>query len=130
MVSRATSLSGLLILRPFDANKVRAHASQDFRCDACRLLIHSLKTILSSPTEYSRHDEATAQLTRSMHTMHSPQTRSMTPIPRGVDADMQPNGSSRSLPPYQCVPSVNPFRGIAVSDDEDEHEDEILDSRP
>lgn len=100
MVSRATSLSGLLILRPFDANKVRAHASQDFRCDARRLLIHSLKTILSSPSEYSRHDEATAQLAQSKHTMHSPQTRSMTPIPRGVDADMQPNGSSGSLSPY------------------------------
>jgi hypothetical protein len=37
MVSRSTSLDGLMVLRPFPIGKIRAHRSQEARDEFCRL---------------------------------------------------------------------------------------------
>ena len=44
MVSRVTSLNGLLILRPFDRNKIRCRRSQDSRQEKERMDILQLQT--------------------------------------------------------------------------------------
>jgi hypothetical protein len=62
MISRATSLDGLLILRPFQPKKVQCHVSQEFRRDSLRLHILSLKTILRTPSQWEKHEHATNDL--------------------------------------------------------------------
>jgi len=64
MLSRATSLDGLLILRPFDHRKLRSHSSGDFRKEMRRLDVLNYKTILDSPSEWERHEFAQSELGR------------------------------------------------------------------
>ena len=51
MVSRATSLAGLLILRPFQKNKIRCRQSQDSRNEFRRLQSLALETMKAHRTE-------------------------------------------------------------------------------
>ncbi|KDQ16323.1 hypothetical protein BOTBODRAFT_80691, partial [Botryobasidium botryosum FD-172 SS1] len=46
MVSRATSLKGILILRPFSRNKISSRQSEDTRYEMKRLKILELKTTI------------------------------------------------------------------------------------
>ncbi|KDQ18810.1 hypothetical protein BOTBODRAFT_91416, partial [Botryobasidium botryosum FD-172 SS1] len=46
MVSRATSLKGILILRPFTQNKICSRQSEDTRYEMKRLKILELKTTI------------------------------------------------------------------------------------
>ncbi|KAH7906696.1 hypothetical protein BJ138DRAFT_973889, partial [Hygrophoropsis aurantiaca] len=46
MCSRVTSLEGLLILRPFNINKIRCRQSEDARREEKRLYLLSLQTIV------------------------------------------------------------------------------------
>jgi hypothetical protein len=55
MLSRATSLDGIVILRRFDAKKVCAHSCQSLRDELKRLQIISYHTILNTPREHERH---------------------------------------------------------------------------
>ena len=63
MVSRATSLDGLVILRPFDPKKVRAHAPQSLRDELVQLETLSYHTILASSSESARHEWTERALT-------------------------------------------------------------------
>lgn len=71
MVSRVTSLEGLLILRPFNYAKISCHQSQDTRTEFRRLENIRLKTIaeIGSPLE-----KETALRILSPHTCPMPST--------------------------------------------------------
>jgi ATP-dependent exoDNAse (exonuclease V) alpha subunit len=58
MLSRATSLDGIVILRPFNPKKVCAHAPQSLRDELACLEALSYQTILNSPSESKRHNWA------------------------------------------------------------------------
>jgi hypothetical protein len=51
MISRVTSLSGLLILRPFTKNKIQCHQSEDLRKEMKRLYKLKLDTIIQVGTQ-------------------------------------------------------------------------------
>lgn len=59
MISRAKSLDGIFILRPFRHNKIQCHPSQDVRNEFKRLDILCHQTIMQfgSPTEASESQE-------------------------------------------------------------------------
>ena len=48
MISRATSLDGLLVLREFNANQIKKRRSEDLRKEFARLLVLKWKTILNT----------------------------------------------------------------------------------
>ena len=65
MVSRATSLAGLLILRPFHKNKIRCRQSQDSRNESRRLQSLALQTKKAHRTDDER-EQATHLLSDEM----------------------------------------------------------------
>ena len=70
MMSRATSLDGLVILCLFDPKRVCAHAPQSLQDELVRLETLSYHTILASSSESERHEWAqhalVAQLTQGV----------------------------------------------------------------
>jgi hypothetical protein len=69
MLSRATSLNSLAILRPFKSDILTRHASEEYRNEARRLQLKAYETILRAPSEAHRHEQverAIQELNREM----------------------------------------------------------------
>lgn len=64
MISRVTSLQGLLILRPFDISKIRSRLSEDRRKEARRLELLQLETIVEYGSD-SERAQAIENLTKA-----------------------------------------------------------------
>ena len=64
MLSRVTSLQGLLILRPFARNKISCNMSQDLRDENKRLRNLSLQTLARESDDDVEVDDALEELTR------------------------------------------------------------------
>ncbi|KAF8321872.1 uncharacterized protein EI90DRAFT_2938265 [Cantharellus anzutake] len=60
MISRATALENLLILRPFSAKRVMGHMCGDLRAELCRLEQLECDTIVRTPSQTFRHAQATS----------------------------------------------------------------------
>jgi len=74
MVSRVTSLKGLLILRPFNFSKISCRQSQDTRTELKRLEYIRLKTIAESGTAVEKETE---KKNLSFHTSPEPSTNTV-----------------------------------------------------
>lgn len=84
MLSRVTSLQGLLILRPFARNKICCNISQDLREENKRLRILSLQTLARESDDNFEVQQALAELVRANLITERP------PTPTSRKRNLQP----------------------------------------
>ncbi|KAJ3009702.1 hypothetical protein NUW54_g2705 [Trametes sanguinea] len=85
MLSRATTLKGVVILRPFAASKLRCRVSEDLRRENLRLRLLALKTIVQHPRSDRERSQARAQ-------MEAEYSREAIEVMTGVPESYRPRG--------------------------------------
>ena len=126
MLSRATSLDGLLVLRPFDPKKLRSHASGDFRTEMRRLDILACHTILSS-NNYECHENAQHSLDRLLAQHHTTLTDANTVHTFSLSDDENNNLSDDetsldNIAQHHTTPTnANTIHTFSLSDDENDN---------
>lgn len=89
MLSRVTSLDGLLILRPFEKKKIQCRQSEDLRTDMKRLEKLRLQTIRTTGNDQER--EEAEKIEMNMITSHNGE-QSLTPQrPKKVRLILRPD---------------------------------------
>ncbi|KAJ7017250.1 hypothetical protein C8F04DRAFT_1279772 [Mycena alexandri] len=108
MISRATSLDGLVILTPFPKQKICCRQSEDLRLEFRRLRYHALRTIQASGTR-EEADRATSQLLVEFATNPAPSAAETEDHPSyshprerlALDTPIGASESDRSVRPSQ-----------------------------
>ena len=105
MVSRVTSLDGLMILRPFDKKKICSCPSQEMRYEFKRLKVLALRTKIKFESNPERIQRATAELTSLTET-----------LPRRLTASAKRLATRQiARPEERSLSRTNPLRGTATA---------------